>query len=197
MISRPSRKGFTLIELLVVIAIVAVVSVVVVLTLNPAELLRRARDANRISDMASLRTSLALYLANVSSPTLTSSTGYGRCYITVATTNCNFGFSSFPALNSTSAASTSTAVQSNGWLPVDFTQISSGPPLGSLPIDPVNTAASGCEYAYAATGTTLTYKLVASCMESTKYSRGGSNDVESTDGGSFPDTYEVGTNLSL
>ena len=190
------NRGFTLVELLVVIVVVAVLALVVILVLNPSELLRRARDSNRISDMASLRTSLALYLANVSSPNLASSTnGYGRCYITAATTSCAFGFSTFPATNSTSSA-TSTAVNSTGWLPVDMTQIASGAPLASLPIDPVNN--STCFYGYVATSTNLTYKLIASCMESVKYGGVGSGyNVLATDGGSFPNVYELGTNLSL
>src|SRR5258708_6841103 len=62
------RQGFTLIELLVVIAIIAVLSVVVILSLNPAELLRQARDSNRISDMATLKSAVSLYLADVTSP---------------------------------------------------------------------------------------------------------------------------------
>jgi prepilin-type N-terminal cleavage/methylation domain-containing protein len=47
--------GFTLIELLVVIAIIAILAVVVVLTLNPVQLLAESRDANRVSDMATLQ----------------------------------------------------------------------------------------------------------------------------------------------
>jgi len=58
------RRGFTLIELLVVIAIIAILAVVVVLTLNPAELLRQSRDANRVSDMATLTSALNLYLTD-------------------------------------------------------------------------------------------------------------------------------------
>ena len=56
------RKGFTLIELLIVIAVIAILAVIVVLTLNPAELLRQSRDADRLSDMATLA---ALCNANV------------------------------------------------------------------------------------------------------------------------------------
>ena len=48
---KSSRSAFTLIELLVVIAILAILAVVVVLVLNPAELLKQSRDANRLSDM--------------------------------------------------------------------------------------------------------------------------------------------------
>ena len=58
---RISRSGFTLIELLVVIAIIAILAVVVILTLNPAQLLAQSRDANRVSDMATLNSAINLY----------------------------------------------------------------------------------------------------------------------------------------
>ena len=54
-------RGFTLIELLVVIAIIAILAVVVVLTLNPAEMMREARDSNRLSDLATLQSAINLY----------------------------------------------------------------------------------------------------------------------------------------
>jgi prepilin-type N-terminal cleavage/methylation domain-containing protein len=53
---RTSRSAFTLIELLVVIAIIGMLAVVVILTLNPVELFRQARDSNRLSDLATLTT---------------------------------------------------------------------------------------------------------------------------------------------
>jgi type II secretory pathway pseudopilin PulG len=53
------RSAFTLIELLVVIAITEILSVVVMLTLNPAELLRQSRDSTRIADMGTLNTAVA------------------------------------------------------------------------------------------------------------------------------------------
>ncbi|HEY4526144.1 MAG TPA: prepilin-type N-terminal cleavage/methylation domain-containing protein, partial [Candidatus Paceibacterota bacterium] len=46
------RSSFTLIELLIVIAIVAILSTVVIITLNPAELLRQSRDSVRLSDLS-------------------------------------------------------------------------------------------------------------------------------------------------
>src|SRR5271154_2180592 len=78
-----NRKGFTLIELLVVIAIIAVLAVVVILSLNPAELLRQARDSNRVSDMATFKSAIALYLADVASPSLVGSTT-ALCYMSLA-----------------------------------------------------------------------------------------------------------------
>ena len=191
------EKGFTLIELMVVIAIVAVISVVVILTLNPAEILRQSRDSNRISDMATIRSSIALYLASVSPANLASSTGgYANCYITFATSSCGFGFSSSYLATSTNGGNaTSTRVDSTGWLPVDLTAISSGAPIANLPMDPINNGSFF--YAYAATTTNTAFKVVAAGMESAKYSRNGQRDVVSTDGGNFPNVYESGTNLGL
>ena len=77
-------KGFTLIELLIVIAIVAILSVVVILTLNPAELLKQTRDSNRISDLSTLKSALSLYLADVTTPILAGD--YTRCYYSVTST---------------------------------------------------------------------------------------------------------------
>ena len=64
------KKGFTLIELLIVIAILAVLAGIVIVALNPAELLKQARDGKRMGDLDSLVTALNLYLVDVSSPDL-------------------------------------------------------------------------------------------------------------------------------
>jgi prepilin-type N-terminal cleavage/methylation domain-containing protein len=53
------RNGFTLVELLVVIAVIGVLSAVVVISTNSAK--GKARDAIRLSDMASIQASLGLY----------------------------------------------------------------------------------------------------------------------------------------
>src|SRR3989338_5917838 len=110
---RKLQKVFTLIELLVVIAIVAVLATVVILTLNPAELLRQARDSNRISDVASLNSALSLYLADVSTISLGTT---GNCYTSAsATTPANCGFSS--GFTYTMNATTGRAVNGTGWVP--------------------------------------------------------------------------------
>ena len=197
-------KGFTLIELLVVIAIIAILSVVVILTLNPAELLRQSRDSNRISDLSVTKSAISFYLASVTSPSIGTS---GVCYqdaaasttgqLTVGTSTCLTWF----ATNTTSSFSSSTAVSGTGWIPIAFSTTSisgaipGGSPLGSLPHDPLNN--DGIHfYSYIASSTGLVFKLDAH-MESQKYSNGGSNDVVSTDGGIDPLSYEQGTNLAL
>lgn len=171
------KKGFTLIELLVVIGIVAVLATVVVLTINPAELLRQARDSNRMSDINTIKSALSLYLADASTPSLGTVT---NCYTHISGVAANCGFTS----TYTIVSSTSRLVNGTGWVPVNFSGISSGSPLGNLPIDPVNSTTYF--YAYAASSS-LTFELNAN-MESTKFTT-----EESTDGGNDAARYEVGT----
>jgi len=219
-----NHKGFTLIELLIVIAIIAVLSVVVILSLNPAELLRQARDSNRISDMATMKSAVSLYLADVASPFLGTST---ICYISAAsssglyvpttagvyaaTSSCALWMTVGTTTVNVTATTTRTigtagAVAGNGWLPVDFNNISSGAPIAQEPIDPVNQVGSatcvststlgscGLFYSYDFSGSS--FKL-ATFMESLKYAKGGGNDVESSDGGTNSYVYEGGTNPAL
>src|SRR3990167_10454746 len=68
------KRGFTLLELIIVIAILAVLAVAVVIVLNPAEVLAKARDSNRLSDLSALKSAIALYLTDVSPPLLGSPT---------------------------------------------------------------------------------------------------------------------------
>src|SRR3990172_2771070 len=67
------KSGFTLLELLIVITILAILTLVVVLFINPVEMLKKARDVQRMSDMAVLRTAIVLYLQD--RPTNTLGTG--------------------------------------------------------------------------------------------------------------------------
>ena len=228
---RVTKKGFTLIELLIVIAIIAILSVVVVLTLNPAEMLRRSRDSNRASDLSVIKTAIGLYLADVSSTSMGTA---GTCYLeysgaTAPTSVYEFASNTVEtaalggpyALNavagcgqwfgSTSIASSvvlsSRSVNStSGWIPINLSLVSSGAPIGQWPTDPAYSAgvacASNCNasaghfYSYIYSSTNNAYKLAAK-MESSMYSQAGTNDLESTDGGSDPDMYEQGTNLAL
>ncbi|HEX4104136.1 MAG TPA: type II secretion system protein [Candidatus Paceibacterota bacterium] len=219
---RKNQKAFTLIELLIVIAIIAVLATVVVLSLNPAELLRQSRDSNRLSDMATYKSAISLYLADQSSPSLGAS---GTCYVSVATgTFAVPNSSSSPTWSGTattscalwmvttitSASTTRGILGTNGWVPVNFNAISSGSPIGQEPIDPVNQVGTttncsysggsgnpsncGLFYSYDESGGT-TFKTAA-FMESGKYSA-SSTGVEGTDGGNSINVYESGTNPAL
>jgi hypothetical protein len=65
--------------------------------------------------------------------------------------------------------------------------------LSSLPTDPINASSSNLYYTYVSGGS---FELTAA-FESSKFKLGGDKDTVSTDGGSYPDLYEVGSNLSL
>jgi len=169
---KAKKKGFTLIELLVVIAIIAILSVVVVLTLNPAEMLRRSRDSNRASDLSIIKTALSLYLADVSTTNMGTS---GVCYLeysgTAPTTYVEFPATAWTSTQTTTAAVTiasagacttwfvsatavgqtsagravNTSVEPTSWIPINLSLISSGAPIGQWPADPsfsVGTAAT-------------------------------------------------------
>jgi prepilin-type N-terminal cleavage/methylation domain-containing protein len=192
------RRGFTLIEILVVMAIVAILAAVTVLALNPAEILRKSRDASRISDLSTLNNALVRYLSDVVSPDLdggwNSTQGCSAHASSGVTGACNSGSPARFTTSSNWVASTSLAIDSTGWIPVDFTAISSGSPIPSLPKDPTNNTTYF--YAYAVDKEALRYELNAD-MESTKYRNGGSGDLESADGGNDNNLYEVGTDSGL
>ena len=192
-----SARGFTLIELLVVIAILAVLAVVVVLTLNPAGLLQEARDSNRISDLGLLKNGLSLYIADVLSPNLASSSfGYSSCYLSTpsgngtTTVNCGMFTNTYVADVSTTQALYKKN-DSTGWIPVNFSQISFGTPLAMLPVDPVNNKSYFYGYAATTTGNN-TYFEIDAFMESKKFMASGTNDIVTTDGGNNTSTFEVG-----
>ena len=193
------RNAFTLIELLVVIAIIAILSVVVILTLNPAQLLMQSRDANRFSDMASLNDVLGIYLTNSTTGSLgTASTTYISISDPLATSTAGDqcqGLSLPPLPTGDSyhcaASSTNRSVTGNGWLPVNFSSLSSGSPLGSLPIDPVNTTSSGYYYTYTPAPNGTQHELTT-IFESQKYIPTMAND-----GGSYDGIYQIGSDLNI
>lgn len=192
--NRKHIAGFTLIELLVVVGITAVLAAVVILTLNPAEILRRARDSRRLADLGSLTKSVGIYeLENaylgeantiyLSIPDLQATTTQG--------TNCfSFGLPPLPSGWSRHCAASSTvrSVSGEGWVPLNFALISSGRPISSLPVDPINTTSSGNYYTYVMGGS---WK-VSALLESEKYA-----PKMSSDGGPDPGIYEAGTNLGI
>lgn len=164
-----NKKGFTLLELLIVISIIAILSVALVLILNPAETLRKSRDTQRISDLNTVKTALGLYLTSTSSPSM------GACPYAV------------PRSSTTTLA---TLTDGTGWIPVNLSSLSSGSPISSFPVDPVNDTIHGYWYKCAADNTFE----VSAVLESTEYSP---RMLNINDGGNDDTRYEVGTKLSL
>lgn len=163
-----NKKGFTLLELLIVIGIIAILSVVVILVLNPAETLKKSRDTQRFSDLATLKTALGLYLTTITSPDLDAAianhciadsntaaqvsysyyeTGPTSCTANIAegadaTTVGSAAFSTTDSCRYTADAATASLVNGTGWIPVDLTAIIGGSPIANFPLDPTNTIAT-------------------------------------------------------
>jgi len=183
------NKGFTLIELLIVIGIIAILAAVTLVVLNPAEMLRKARDSQRIQDLDSLGSAISLYLAEVESPTLDG--GGGNCR------NAGGGIANSSVWCSNSSAgcdvnSDSRAVDGSGWVPINFTTLSAGAPFGALPVDPTNNASY--YYAYACDDEYMTFELNA-ILESTYYK--DTKDYDAKDGGDNDSRYEKGSEPGL
>lgn len=190
-----NRRSFTLIELLVVLALVAILSVVVILTLNPAELIKQARDSNRLSDLSTINTALNLFSADVTSGFMGTST---VVYVSIPSASPTCSGLGLPALPSTYTYNCATATNlrntdGTGWIPVNFQRISSNSPISQLPIDPINTTSTRLYYSYVAGGS---WELNAT-IEAAKNKLGGSGDLVSKDGGSASSQYEIGNNLNL
>jgi len=187
------KKGFTLLELLIVIGILAILSTTMLLVINPAEMLRKARDSQRISDLNNLKSALSLYLTDVANPSLApaNNTGYissnGAQALTQATACMPSGYT-------IATASGSQAINGTGWIPVNFASISGGSPISAEPVDP-NPSTTGPYrfYLYIPSTANNTFELMAN-MESVYYST-GTTSVEANDGGSMPNVYEIGTQL--
>lgn len=195
-----TKKGFTLIELLIVIGILAILATVTLLVLNPAQMFAQARDSQRISDLNTLKSAIALYTSTVTTPYLDGNTGscVNKTWGTMASTTV------FTAQhNSFKYSLATTTVGINGWVPVALADTAGGSPVSSLPLDPVSGSATTFSntnllyaYYYTCSTTGMVFELNAN-LESTRYSKGGTDDKESTDGGNKTNEYETGSALNL
>ena len=158
-------KGFTLLELLIVISIIAVLSVALVLVLNPAEALRKARDSQRISDLNTMKTALGLYMTSTTTPYLGArvagalnntrckltplaawdSAGTPKIFYSLPTTGGSITQSTLDSATGTGTLASQTAsvtaaaaTDGSGWIPVAFDNLTGGSPISNLPIDPTN-----------------------------------------------------------
>ncbi|MDD5152393.1 MAG: type II secretion system protein, partial [Candidatus Pacebacteria bacterium] len=152
------EAGFTLLELLIVISIIAILSVALIFVLNPTETLRKSRDAQRISDMATIKTALGIYTTGTTTPYLAGVASNAGCKTGSAGGSYGSGNKIYYSLSSTSAitdttldagtgsvpaalqvtATALTLTDATGWLPVSLDSLIGGSPISSLPIDPVN-----------------------------------------------------------
>lgn len=159
------KQGFTLLELLIVISIIAILSIALVFMLNPAETLKKARDAQRISDVKTLQAALGLMLTSTSSPSLDGTFGStagicltkGNGTTNIAASKIAYSVATAPASCSATLAAGADAafagnfsgcsagtsnIRTGGWVPVNFAALSGGSPISNIPIDPTNTVSA-------------------------------------------------------
>jgi prepilin-type N-terminal cleavage/methylation domain-containing protein len=194
------RQGFTLIELLIVFTIIAILAIIVILTLNPIELFRQSRDSARLSDLSTMITALGIFVTDTAG---NASLGQASTtYISIpdpsatSTAGDQCQGLNLPALASgwtyqCSSPSNFKKVDGTGWIPVNFTKISSGAPFGTLPTDSTNNSSTGLYYTYTTDG--QKYELTA-LMESTKQRSAFNLNPSSP---LFPGVYAQGTSLAI
>lgn len=214
------NQGFTLLELLIVIAIIAILSVILVLVLDPAETLKKSRDSQRMSDLATLKTALGLYSTSVTAPLMAGADNVGckgngtnETYTAtdliyysypsetnISDTTLDGGSVASPTKKQVAAASLG-LTNGSGWLPVNLSGLPGGSPISNYPVDPINTIALASSvvdtdlvYRYSCSSVTLKYEIDAR-LESKAYT---TDDAKMTkDGGNSDLYYEVGTDLNI
>lgn len=214
--------GFTLLELLIVITILVILAAAVVFILNPAETLKKSRDAQRINDLTTIKNTLGLYLTSTSTPYLAGASSNAGCKdaatygsgdkIYYSLPSDGFGGSITDSVLDGGAASIPAAVQSttadlrkvdgNGWIPVNLSLLIGGSPISHFPVDPVNTignlggvASTDLVYRYACDIRDTTFEMNAN-LESATYTSGLENR-ENGDGGNNNNLFEVGSKLDI
>ena len=183
-----NSKSFTLIELLIVIAILALLMSIIILTLNPAEMLKKTRDTKRISSLKSINNALGIFQAT--RPTASIGTA-NIVYVSIpdsSSTCANLGLPTLPGYTyQCSTEANYRKTDGTGWIPVNFDSLDIGSPISSLPIDPTNTTSTGLYFTYVMGGS---WEL-RSLMESTN------QDQAINDGDAYPGLYSVGSTLNL
>jgi prepilin-type N-terminal cleavage/methylation domain-containing protein len=147
-------SGFTLLELLIVIGILAILSTTMLMVINPTDLLARARDSNRISNLSAINSAINVLMSFYSDASLGTA---NTVYVSLPSNQANCSDLGLPALPGTWTYHCVTEanlrkIDANGWVPIDFTQMDIGSPLSHLPVDPINTVASGYYYTYTTGG---------------------------------------------
>lgn len=166
------NHGFTLVELLIVIAIISILAAVVVLIINPLELMRRGRDAQRIKDLDNI--------AQVINVSLQEASLASNSIVSILCKDTG----SYPCAGSSHLNSRQT--DGTGWVKANLS-IQSSVTLPTLPIDPLNNA----DYHYTYCGDNDSWEI-NTILESDQQGY-----RMATDGGNEADKYEVGSNYTL
>ncbi len=211
-----TNKGFTLIELIVTVSILAVLVTILVVAINPAEQLARARDSRRAADLDALKSAINLYIAQATTtPNLDGAvSANNRCKGDTVTSDQPTMFANNTAGNATSVSATwiyvttstlqdiiSSAAASStnnaiSWLPVALGLTPGGSPLEKVPLDPTS-GDSSYYYSFVCdiTSGVRNFELNENAFESTYFKT--DLDLDGTDGGNSATKYEVGNDPGL
>ena len=169
-----TRESFTLIELLIVVGVVGLLAIIVLLVLNPAEMTKSARDSNRLNDFETINKAIKLHQVDQPSAYQGSSS---VVYVSVPDDNINCSNIELPSLPGgwsyhCSPSSTFRKIDGTGWIPIKLDDISYGNPLGTWPVDPINSVSSSYYYTYVK-GWELNAKIESKKYKETQLSDGG------------------------
>jgi prepilin-type N-terminal cleavage/methylation domain-containing protein len=190
---KSNNSSFTLIELLIVIAILAILSLVVVVVINPLELLKQARDSQRLSDLQTINKAIGILIVDQVGVSLGDTSTIYTSLIDPNTTTC--ASLNLPPLPSpfkyrcSTSTLNATRIDGTGWIPLNFSLISFKSPISKLPLDPINQTSTGEYYTYFPGGS---YELTAML---TALKNKGKDNIGGKDGGDNNYLYELGSNL--
>lgn len=178
------NDGFTLIELLVAVALLSVIVIFVLAGFNPMTVLRESRDARRLKDIDVLKRAIEIYISSKQDPKLgLPNTLYATAAVEGATTGASD--------RNNGNISQMGRVDSTGWLPINFSSVTSGPPLPNLLFDPGGDYSFDSNYYYRYMSNGVDWELNTR-LESEKY-----REKMQTDRGNSKNWYEVGSKLDI
>jgi|GEM_PF-919563 len=189
------RAGFTIIELLMVIGILGILSTIILLVINPAQLIKQAADANRITELNQINKALLIYQSFRGEGSYMGD--HNTIYISLPDTDpkCGSYYGQLAATTSPwnyhcSTPANYRKIDGTGWVPVDFTSVQSsiGSLFTNLPVDTINSATDGLYYTYINGSWAL-----SAALTSDKYIAANA----AVDGGKSDVRYEIGNNLAL
>lgn len=155
----------TIISYIIVAVILIGIIVLIGFMIRPAKVLAKDRDAQRLKDLTKLETTINLYLADDKNfDNLVSGKDYN-----------SLGLGVYPG--------------GSGWFPVNFLSVSSGVPITTLPLDPINK-----ENLYYQIGVNVANKTYEIDCRFEDYSN---QPKQENDKGNSNDWYEIGTDLTI
>jgi len=158
----------------------------------------QARDSNRISDLSITNDAVGIFAAQGGTSLGSSNVVYISVPDPVATSSqgdqCQgLGLPTPPSGTTYFCGASSSYRNTNGtgWIPVNFSSLAGGSPLGQLPQDPVNTTSTGLYYTYATNGSQYVITAIPEAQK-TKLSYGTVYSVPD-----YPNVLAEGTSYTI